>query len=76
LVSQGGNERNNIFAISLELGIDQGLFKNTYLKRYSGKVSVDDQIKNMVKDWWLFELLINQTGILADTMTSANDRNG
>lgn len=61
----GGNERTT-YAISLGIRDDQGLLKNTYLKRYSGRFSIDDQIK----DWLTVggSLSYNyQTENLADT---------
>ena len=44
----GGNEQTT-YAISLGIRDDQGLLKNTYLKRYSGRFSIDDQIKTWLK---------------------------
>ncbi|SHJ85327.1 SusC/RagA family TonB-linked outer membrane protein [Pseudozobellia thermophila] len=44
----GGNERTT-YALSLGINDEQGLLKNTYLKRYSGRFSIDDQIKDWVK---------------------------
>src|SRR5680860_1313175 len=44
----GGNERTT-YAISLGINDEQGLLTNTYQKRYSGRFSIDDQIKEWVK---------------------------
>ncbi|PKA99425.1 TonB-linked SusC/RagA family outer membrane protein [Flavobacteriaceae bacterium MAR_2009_75] len=44
----GGNERTT-YALSMGINDEQGLLKNTYLKRYSGRFSIDDQIKEWVK---------------------------
>ncbi|MDT7827638.1 TonB-dependent receptor [Pricia sp. S334] len=44
----GGNERTT-YAISVGINDEQGLLKNTYLKRYSGRFNIDDQIKDWVK---------------------------
>ncbi|NNE78255.1 MAG: TonB-dependent receptor [Pricia sp.] len=44
----GGNERTT-YAISLGINDEQGLLKNTFLKRYSGRFSIDDQIKDWLK---------------------------
>ncbi len=44
----GGNERTT-YAISLGINDEQGLLTNTYQKRYSGRFSIDDQIKDWVK---------------------------
>lgn len=44
----GGNERTT-YALSIGIRDDQGLLKNTYLKRYSGRLSLDDQIKTWMK---------------------------
>ena len=44
----GGNERTT-YAASLGIRDDQGLLKNSYLKRYSGRFSIDDQIKSWLK---------------------------
>ncbi|MBM1106349.1 TonB-dependent receptor [Aurantibacter crassamenti] len=44
----GGNERTT-YSISVGINDEQGLLKNTYLKRYSGRFSIDDQIKDWMK---------------------------
>jgi len=44
----GGNERTT-YSLSVGINDEQGLLKNTYLKRYSGRFSIDDQIKDWVK---------------------------
>ena len=44
----GGNERTN-YAFSIGHRDDQGLIKTSYLKRYSGRFSIDDQVKKWVK---------------------------
>lgn len=44
----GGNERTT-YALSVGINDEQGLLKNTYLKRYSGRFSIDDQIKDWLK---------------------------
>ncbi|WP_373517445.1 SusC/RagA family TonB-linked outer membrane protein [Pricia sp.] len=44
----GGNERTT-YAISVGINDEQGLLTNTYQKRYSGRFSIDDQIKEWVK---------------------------
>jgi TonB-linked SusC/RagA family outer membrane protein len=44
----GGNERNS-YSLSLGYRDDQGLVKESYLRRYSGRFSMDDQIKKWVK---------------------------
>ena len=61
----GGNERTT-YAISLGIRDDQGLLKNTYLKRYSGRFSIDDQIKPWLKIGGSLSYN-NQTENLADT---------
>ena len=44
----GGNDKTT-YALSIGIRDDQGLLKNTYLKRYSGRFSLDDQIKSWMK---------------------------
>ncbi|NGZ44566.1 TonB-dependent receptor [Cytophagaceae bacterium 50C-KIRBA] len=44
----GGNERTQ-YSFSLGYRDDQGLIKTTYLKRYSGRFTIDDQIKKWLK---------------------------
>lgn len=44
----GGNERTT-YSFSLGFRDDQGLLKNSYLKRYSGRLTIDDQIKKWLK---------------------------
>ncbi len=44
----GGSERTQ-YSISLGYRDDQGLVKTTYMKRYSGRFTVDDQIKKWLK---------------------------
>lgn len=44
----GGNERTQ-YSVSLGYRDDQGLIKTSYLKRYSGRFTVDDQIKKWLK---------------------------
>ena len=61
----GGNERTT-YAISLGIRDEQGLLKNTYLKRYSGRFSIDDQIKTWLKIGGSLSYN-NQTENLADT---------
>lgn len=61
----GGNERTT-YAISLGINDQQGLLKNTYLKRYSGRFSIDDQIKSWLKIGGSLSYN-NQTENLADT---------
>ncbi|HET8736093.1 MAG TPA: SusC/RagA family TonB-linked outer membrane protein, partial [Pricia sp.] len=61
----GGNERTT-YAISIGINDEQGLLKNTYLKRYSSRFNIDDKIK----DWLMVggSLSYNyQTENLADT---------
>lgn len=41
---QGGNERTT-YSLSLGYRDDQGLIKTSYMKRYSGRFTIDDQIK-------------------------------
>ncbi len=44
----GGNDRTQ-YSFSLGYRDDQGLIKTTYLKRYSGRFTIDDQIKRWLK---------------------------
>ena len=44
----GGNERTQ-YSFSLGYRNDQGLLKNSYMKRYSGRFTIDDQIKKWLK---------------------------
>jgi TonB-linked SusC/RagA family outer membrane protein len=44
----GGNERTQ-YAFSMGYRDDQGLIKTTYMKRYSGRFTIDDQIKPWLK---------------------------
>ncbi|MFD2936660.1 SusC/RagA family TonB-linked outer membrane protein [Spirosoma flavum] len=44
----GGNERTQ-YALSLGFRDDEGLIKTSYLKRYSGRFSIDDQVKKWLK---------------------------
>lgn len=44
----GGNDRTQ-YALSLGYRDDQGLIKTSYLKRYSARFSVDDQVKSWLK---------------------------
>ncbi|WP_025762965.1 SusC/RagA family TonB-linked outer membrane protein [Dyadobacter tibetensis] len=44
----GGNERTT-YALSLNYRDDQGLIKTSYLKRYSTRFSIDDQVKKWLK---------------------------
>jgi TonB-linked SusC/RagA family outer membrane protein len=44
----GGNERTQ-YSFSLGYRDDQGLVKTTYMKRYSGRFTIDDQIKKWLK---------------------------
>jgi TonB-linked SusC/RagA family outer membrane protein len=44
----GGNERNS-YSASLGYRDDLGLLKNSYLNRYSGRFTIDDQIKKWLK---------------------------
>lgn len=44
----GGNDRTQ-YSFSLGYRDDQGLIKTTYLKRYSGRFTIDDQIKKWLK---------------------------
>lgn len=61
----GGNDRTT-YAISLGIRDDQGLLKNSYLKRYSGRFSIDDQIKSWLKIGGSLSYN-NQTENLVDT---------
>jgi TonB-linked SusC/RagA family outer membrane protein len=44
----GGNERTS-YSLSLGYRDDQGLVKKSYLQRYSGRFSMDDQVKKWLK---------------------------
>lgn len=44
----GGNERTT-YALTLNYRDDQGLLKTSYLKRYAGRFTVDNQIKKWLK---------------------------
>jgi TonB-linked SusC/RagA family outer membrane protein len=44
----GGNERTQ-YSISLNYRDDQGLIKTSYMKRYSGRFTLDDQVKSWLK---------------------------
>lgn len=44
----GGNERTQ-YSFSLGYRDDQGLIKTSYLKRYAGRFTIDDQIKKWLK---------------------------
>ena len=44
----GGNDRNS-YSVSLGYRDDIGLLKNSYLNRYSGRFTIDDQIKKWLK---------------------------
>ncbi|MRS60372.1 SusC/RagA family TonB-linked outer membrane protein [Larkinella terrae] len=44
----GGNERTQ-YSISLGYRDDQGLIKTSYMKRYSGRFTIDDQVKKWLK---------------------------
>ncbi|MGA0559094.1 SusC/RagA family TonB-linked outer membrane protein [Larkinella sp. VNQ87] len=44
----GGNERTQ-YSVSLGYRDDQGLIKTSYMKRYSGRFTVDDQVKKWLK---------------------------
>jgi TonB-linked SusC/RagA family outer membrane protein len=44
----GGNERTQ-YALSVGYRDDQGLIKTSYLKRYSGRFTIDDQVKKWLK---------------------------
>jgi TonB-linked SusC/RagA family outer membrane protein len=45
---QGGNERTT-YSLSLGYRDDEGLIKTSYMKRYSGRFSIDDQVKTWLK---------------------------
>ena len=44
----GGNERTQ-YSLSLNYRDDEGLIKTSYMKRYSGRFSIDDQVKSWLK---------------------------
>jgi TonB-linked SusC/RagA family outer membrane protein len=44
----GGSDRTT-YSLSLGYRDDQGLLKKTYLKRYSGRFTIDDQVKKWLK---------------------------
>jgi TonB-dependent SusC/RagA subfamily outer membrane receptor len=44
----GGNERTT-YSLSLGYRDDQGLLKTSYLTRYSGRLTIDDQVKKWLK---------------------------
>jgi TonB-linked SusC/RagA family outer membrane protein len=44
----GGNERTQ-YSLSLGYRDDEGLIKTSYLKRYSGRFTIDDQVKSWLK---------------------------
>ncbi len=44
----GGNERTT-YSLSLGYRDDQGFLKNSYMKRYSGRFTIEDQIKKWLK---------------------------
>ncbi|QKZ12694.1 SusC/RagA family TonB-linked outer membrane protein [Spirosoma sp. KUDC1026] len=44
----GGNERTQ-YSVSLNYRDDQGLIKTSYMKRYSGRFTLDDQVKKWLK---------------------------
>lgn len=44
----GGNERTT-YSVSLGFRDDQGLLKTSYLTRYSGRFTIDDQVKKWLK---------------------------
>ncbi|WP_338868735.1 TonB-dependent receptor [Spirosoma sp. SC4-14] len=44
----GGNERTQ-YSLSVGYRNDQGLIKTSYLKRYSGRFTIDDQVKKWLK---------------------------
>lgn len=44
----GGNERTQ-YSLSLGYRDDQGLIKTSYMKRYSGRFTIDDQVKSWLK---------------------------
>jgi TonB-linked SusC/RagA family outer membrane protein len=60
----GGNDRTT-YSLSLGYRDDQGLLKNTYLTRYSGRFTIDDQVKKWLKVGGTLSYN-NQTERLAD----------
>ncbi|AQG79555.1 SusC/RagA family TonB-linked outer membrane protein [Spirosoma montaniterrae] len=44
----GGNDRTQ-YSLSLGFRDDQGLIKTSYMKRYSGRFTIDDQVKSWLK---------------------------
>ena len=44
----GGNQRTQ-YSLSLGYRDDQGLLKTTYMKRYSGRFTIDDQVKSWLR---------------------------
>ncbi|WP_205880562.1 SusC/RagA family TonB-linked outer membrane protein [Larkinella terrae] len=44
----GGNDRTQ-YSVSLGYRDDQGLIKTSYMKRYSGRFTIDDQVKKWLK---------------------------
>jgi TonB-dependent starch-binding outer membrane protein SusC len=44
----GGNERTQ-YSLSVGYRDDQGLIKTSYMKRYSGRFTIDDQVKSWLK---------------------------
>nr|WP_229581239.1 TonB-dependent receptor [Persicitalea jodogahamensis] len=44
----GGSERTQ-YSLSVGYRDDQGLFKTSYMKRYSGRFTIDDQVKKWLK---------------------------
>ncbi len=44
----GGNERTQ-YSLSMGYRNDQGLIKTSYMKRYSGRFTIDDQVKSWLK---------------------------
>ncbi|GAB3692204.1 TonB-dependent receptor [Spirosoma flavus] len=44
----GGNERSQ-YSLSLNYRDDQGLIKTSFMKRYSGRFTIDDQVKSWLK---------------------------
>uniref|UniRef100_UPI0035939109 SusC/RagA family TonB-linked outer membrane protein n=1 Tax=Persicitalea sp. TaxID=3100273 RepID=UPI0035939109 len=44
----GGSERTQ-YSLSMGYRDDQGLFKTSYMKRYSGRFTIDDQVKKWLK---------------------------
>ncbi|WP_343850444.1 TonB-dependent receptor [Algoriphagus jejuensis] len=45
---QGGNERTT-YSLSMGYRDDQGLIKTSYMKRYSGRFTIDDQVKKWLR---------------------------